>query len=122
MITCVGSVFLDNIIKIDSFPQKPIKVQAKGIEKRLGGPAAIASCAVTRLGVESDFVGRFGDDEVANFLKSELSQFGVKYNKSLTISGTTSSQSHIFEDSQGERRSEERRVGKECRSRWSPYH
>ena len=103
MITCVGSVFLDNIIKIDSFPQKPIKVQAKGIEKRLGGPAAIASCAVTRLGVESDFVGRFGDDEAANFLKSELSQFGVKYNKSLTISGTTSSQSHIFEDSQGER-------------------
>ena len=25
--------------------------------------------------------------------------------------------SHIFKD-----RSEERRVGKECRSRWSPYH
>ena len=24
--------------------------------------------------------------------------------------------------SQGESRSEERRVGKECRSRWSPYH
>ena len=23
---------------------------------------------------------------------------------------------------QGQRRSEERRVGKECRSRWSPYH
>ena len=22
----------------------------------------------------------------------------------------------------GEKRSEERRVGKECRSRWSPYH
>ena len=22
----------------------------------------------------------------------------------------------------GQRRSEERRVGKECRSRWSPYH
>src|SRR3712207_9224284 len=25
-------------------------------------------------------------------------------------------------DSSGELRSEERRVGKECRSRWSPYH
>ena len=24
--------------------------------------------------------------------------------------------------SDGKRRSEERRVGKECRSRWSPYH
>ena len=27
-----------------------------------------------------------------------------------------------FDDLQGEPRSEERRVGKECRSRWSPYH
>src|SRR2546427_2694241 len=25
-------------------------------------------------------------------------------------------------DMRGQRRSEERRVGKECRSRWSPYH
>ena len=25
-------------------------------------------------------------------------------------------------DRMGEKRSEERRVGKECRSRWSPYH
>ena len=32
---------------------------------------------------------------------------------------------NFFEDMQQkvmERRSEERRVGKECRSRWSPYH
>ena len=28
----------------------------------------------------------------------------------------------IFEKSMKARRSEERRVGKECRSRWSPYH
>ena len=27
-----------------------------------------------------------------------------------------------WEDGDGEPRSEERRVGKECRSRWSPYH
>ena len=29
---------------------------------------------------------------------------------------------HIHSRGRGERRSEERRVGKECRSRWSPYH
>ena len=28
----------------------------------------------------------------------------------------------VFTDSQIDDRSEERRVGKECRSRWSPYH
>ena len=27
-----------------------------------------------------------------------------------------------FTDNEGIKRSEERRVGKECRSRWSPYH
>ena len=27
-----------------------------------------------------------------------------------------------FENVKGVERSEERRVGKECRSRWSPYH
>src|SRR2546422_1647414 len=30
--------------------------------------------------------------------------------------------SHLFNDSDHLMRSEERRVGKECRSRWSPYH
>ena len=29
---------------------------------------------------------------------------------------------HLESTITGERRSEERRVGKECRSRWSPYH
>ena len=28
----------------------------------------------------------------------------------------------LYEVTEGEARSEERRVGKECRSRWSPYH
>ena len=35
-------------------------------------------------------------------------------------SGITISTIHKFEN--GTSRSEERRVGKECRSRWSPYH
>ena len=29
---------------------------------------------------------------------------------------------NVLADEAGETRSEERRVGKECRSRWSPYH
>src|SRR2546430_17591862 len=29
---------------------------------------------------------------------------------------------HLVDDLEGDARSEERRVGKECRSRWSPYH
>ena len=39
-----------------------------------------------------------------------------KYGKKKT--GTT----HQVRTGQADKRSEERRVGKECRSRWSPYH
>ena len=31
-------------------------------------------------------------------------------------------EAYLAKDEFGEYRSEERRVGKECRSRWSPYH
>ena len=36
----------------------------------------------------------------------------------------TSTEKEILEalEKKGDKRSEERRVGKECRSRWSPYH
>ena len=61
MIYSVGSIFLDHIIKINSFPKKPIKVIAEGIEKRLGGSAAVASFTIKKLGIDSSFIGRLGD-------------------------------------------------------------
>ena len=53
MIICVGSVFLDHIVKINNFPKKPIKVLAQGIEKRLGGSAAVASFTIKKLGINT---------------------------------------------------------------------
>src|SRR2546422_9385916 len=59
-----------------------------------------------------------------NFLleqKTQLRQVPIwtRNRKLLTLTKTTPSDSfHGFVDI----RSEERRVGKECRSRWSPYH
>ena len=75
MIICVGSVFLDHIVKIDTFPKKPVKVLAHGIEKRLGGSAAVASFTIKKLGLETSFIGRFGDDTASEFLISELNDF-----------------------------------------------
>ena len=39
-----------------------------------------------------------------------------------TITGISCPESLIFCENEKTSRSEERRVGKECRSRWSPYH
>ena len=103
MITCVGPIFLDRVVKIDSFPKKPIKLVARGLEKRLGGPAAVASFAVNILGESSELVSRFGDDDAADFLQSELNQYNINFKKSITVKDALSSQSHIFEDKHGER-------------------
>jgi len=84
-VVCVGSVFLDYVVSLESIPKKPIKVKAKRIEKKLGGSAAVASFTIKRLGVQSEFVGRFGDDDGSNFLKSEFDYFNVNYRLSRAV-------------------------------------
>ena len=48
---------------------------------------------------------------------SPVGRFETKYREKLEKMGYSEAQVAQFE-----KRSEERRVGKECRSRWSPYH
>ncbi len=103
MIYSVGSIFLDHIVKISSFPKNQIKIIAEGIEKRLGGSAAVASVTIKKLGTNTSFIGRFGDDDVSKFLKGELNKFKIKHKDSIIIKGAQSSQSYVYEDKQGER-------------------
>ena len=77
MIICAGSIFIDNISRIDKFPKKPIKVLSRGIDKRLGGSAAVSAFTAKILGSESKFIGKFGDDDSSVFLKNELKKFNI---------------------------------------------
>ena len=57
---------------------------------------------------------------LAEFLiKKGYMVHGIKRRTSLF---NTQRINHIYQDVHISDRSEERRVGKECRSRWSPYH
>ena len=53
--------------------------------------------------------------------RSEVEEF-FKEIKKIHKDATHNVPTFILEDKQQLTRSEERRVGKECRSRWSPYH
>ena len=103
MITCVGSVFIDRVIKVNNIPHKPIKIIGHKIEKRLGGSATIASFTIAKLGACSEFVGRFGSDSDLKFIKSEFNKFNISFAKSQVIKNAHTSQSHILEDIKGER-------------------
>ena len=103
MIICAGSIFLDNISRIDQFPKKPIKVLSKGIDKRLGGSAAVSAFTAKKLGCDTKFIGKFGDDDASVFLKNEFKKFKININKSISIKKCKSSQSFVIEDINGER-------------------
>src|SRR2546430_16401154 len=61
--------------------------------------------------------GGGGDFAHAAVVLEELAYAGVHFG-----SGIQSIVAHYIQAYGSEERSEERRVGKECRSRWSPYH
>ncbi len=103
MIICAGSIFLDNISRINQFPKKPIKVLSKGIDQRLGGSAAVSAFTAKKLGCDTKFIGKFGDDDASVFLKNEFKKFKININKSISIKKCQSSQSFVIEDINGER-------------------
>ena len=56
--------------------------------------------------------------ENADLLRAQLERAGHRF----ATETDTETLAHLIEAAAGDTRSEERRVGKECRSRWSPYH
>ena len=103
MIICAGSIFADYISKIDKFPKKPIKVLSSGIDRRLGGSAAVSAFTAKKLGFKSKFIGKFGDDDSSIFLRNEFKKFSINIDKSIIIKNCQSSQSFVIEDTKGER-------------------
>src|SRR3712207_9374659 len=104
------------------------------------------TAGLTSIGVQVDFVGVLPTPAVAYITKTKKADAGVMISAShnpakdngLKVFGSTGyklpdeveEEIEYFMDHQEEilterlagDRSEERRVGKECRSRWSPYH
>ena len=70
-----------------------------------GGSAANTIAGLASLGGTGVFIGKVHDDQLGKVFSHDIRALGV-----------------IFDTPPTENRSEERRVGKECRSRWSPYH
>ena len=65
-------------------------------------------------------IGRIGLPTALCFANSGFETIGIDINAELVT--MVNSGDYPLKDEPGFARSEERRVGKECRSRWSPYH
>jgi sulfofructose kinase len=76
-VLCVGAGTYDLVYSVDRDPQPDEKIRASAFTGCGGGPAANAAVTVSRLGLQSAFVGYLGNDIFGNAHIDELQQAGV---------------------------------------------
>jgi len=88
---------------------------------RYGRPGTQLQARYTTETNSNDFSARLGDLEGEHWLNPRLAVQGAVGRHSFEQGGANAD-ANVASAGAAFRRSEERRVGKECRSRWSPYH
>jgi sulfofructose kinase len=95
-VVCVGLATLDTILAVPKHPAADELVMATDVAVAGGGPAATAAVALSRLGVETAFVGVVGDDERGAVIRDGLEREGVDVSELAVAAGARSPQSAIY--------------------------
>src|SRR6516225_800504 len=106
-ILCAGIIVLDEVFRVDEFPQPDGKVQARGFFVVNGGCAANAAVAIARLGGRAFLAGPMGgpagqDDNGDRVLKA-LTREKVDCAACQRIGGFATALSAIFMNARGDR-------------------
>jgi ribokinase len=73
----LGQCSLDYIAKADSYPPPDSKCEVSGMVIHGGGPVATALVALTRWGINCNFIGVIGDDSFGETIRQSLHSEGV---------------------------------------------
>ena len=142
-LTVLGSLNMDISVTVPRLPAPGATVLGGAASFAPGGKGANQAVAAARLGASVEMAGCVGNDDFGRALRAALAEEGIGADSVRTVPGVPTGIAMITVDETGENmitvapganreagpaeiaaiaRSEERRVGKECRSRWSPYH
>jgi sugar/nucleoside kinase (ribokinase family) len=72
-----GIAAVDDLIYVQNYPAIDCKIPVEDSARHGGGPACTALAAVGTLGGRAAYVARFGDNELARFIKSALDSRNV---------------------------------------------
>lgn len=92
----IGSAVLDILVTVDSFPQEDTKLQSQQTKFQGGGPCFTGLVAVSKLGVESCYMGTLGDDMYGDYLRNACDTYGVSRENVRTIANTQSFHSVVL--------------------------
>jgi sulfofructose kinase len=76
-VLCIGVITVDTIALVEKYPLEDERVIAHEIVRAGGGPAAVASVALARLGVRSAIAGTIGEDADGDFVLEIFKREGV---------------------------------------------
>jgi sugar/nucleoside kinase (ribokinase family) len=106
-ILCAGIIVLDEVFRVDKFPQPDGKVPAQGFFVVNGGCAANAAVAIARLGGHAALAGpmggQAGEDENGDRVLKALARENVDCTACQRIGGFATALSAIFMNARGDR-------------------
>ena len=106
-ILCTGIIVLDEVFRVEEFPQADGKVQAKGFFVVNGGCAANAAVAIARLGGRAALAGPLGgpqgEDTNGDRVLKALARDNVDCSFCQRIDGLATALSAIFMNARGDR-------------------
>ena len=106
-ILCAGIIVLDEVFKVERFPQPDGKTQAQGFFVVNGGCAANAAVAIARLGgrvaLAGPLGGPAGEDPNGDHVLAALARDHIDCSGCQRLAGATTALSAIFIDARGER-------------------
>lgn len=76
-VLCVGSINLDEIVDVETYPARDSRVEYLHAEQQPGGPAAVAAVAIARAGLRVGICGRVGDDAAGRRVRSVFEAEGI---------------------------------------------
>ena len=98
----VGLNATDILIPVKEFPASGSKVEIPSANAMLGGQVASAMAACQTWGLQTRYVGKFGEDHFAQLHRAEFAKLGVEIHL-LTAPGCHSQQAYILVEHTGER-------------------
>lgn len=94
-VTGLGQCSLDYIALVDGYPIEDTKVEVRNLVIQGGGPVATALVSLSRLGVETRYLGRISDDEAGKEIQRGLIEEGVGVQGLKTLPGGKSQMAFI---------------------------
>jgi len=92
----LGACVLDTLITCNDYPKEDTKQKAESIFLSGGGPVGNALVVMSKLGVNTEVLGAFADDNAGKYLLDDFKKYGVGIENATVISEASSFTSYII--------------------------